>query len=261
VDAQTEVHAQAAASARARRRIERAARDGGILLSGLRLRLTTAEPATGAPVLAQANAHADGYPVRVQLTAPTLEQAINALCARTERRLEQTRSPWAPRPRPEPDRSAPGPVAGLDVRIARIKRCALAARAPEVAAAHMDAMDYEAHLFIDRECGQICVVHGTGPTGYQLSRLRAVAGSRRVRPPLVIDPRPAPTLDAASAAQRLESTGEAHLFFAEPATGRGCLIYRRYDGHYALVTGDPAAQREADTDHEVGSRVLAGSRG
>lgn len=36
-----------------------------------------------------------------------------------------------------------------------------------------------------------------------------------------------------------EPTALPFLFFAEPASGRGRLLYRRYDGHYGLVR--PAA--------------------
>ena len=262
VEAPAEVQAQAVASALARRTIERAARERGILLAGLRLRLTMPDPPTARQALAQANAHADGHPIRVHVTGPTLEQAVDALCTRTQTRLTQTASAWQPRSRPEPDRCAPDPVPGLVPEIARIKTCSLAVCAPEVAAAYMDAMDYDIHLFVDQHSGQTCAVRGTGPTGYRLAWLR-LPTPRGPRPPLAIDPHPAPVLSATSAAARLDKTGEAHLLFAEPATGRGYLVYRRYDGHYALVTGDPAAQRTAppDTDHEAGFRVLAGSRG
>lgn len=258
METQAEVHAQAAAVSQARRRIERTARESGILLSGLRLRLAMPDPLGGGSVLAQANAHADGNPVRVQILAPSLEQAVDALCDRAAARLRATQQAWRPRPRPELGRVAPGPVAGLEPKIARIKNCPLAVCAPEVAAAHMDAMDYDVHLFTEPGSGQTCAVLGSGPTGYHLAWLRLPIPPRHPRPPLVIDPYPAPVLGTAAAAQRLEQTGAAHLFFAEPATGRGYLIYRRYDGHFALVTGDPAGPAEPDAGHEAGVRVLAG---
>ena len=244
VEAQAEVHAQAAACAEARRRIERAARECGILLSGLRLRLNAPESPVAATVLAQANAHADGHPVRVQIVAPTLEQAIDILVARTGTRLEATLHAWVPRPWPEADRQLPAAREGVVGSITRVKSCRLAVCAAQVAAAYMDAMDYDVHLFADQESGQACAVRRAGLTGYRLTRLRPAAPPRQTRLPLVIDSRPAPQLTATAAAVRLEETGAAHLFFAEPTTGRGSLIYRRYDGHFALVTGHPDA---ADT--------------
>jgi hypothetical protein len=262
VEASAEIHAQGAASAQARRWIQRAARESGVLLSDLRLRLSAPDPA-GGRVLAQATAHADGRAVRVQVLAPTLAQAVEALCGRTGSRLRETSRAWRPRTRPEPDRPAPEPVAGLEPKIARIKKCPLTVCAAEVAAAHMDAMDYDAHLFIDRESGQTCAVRASGPTGYHLAWLRPTIPPRHPRPPLVIDPYPAPVLGATAAAQRLHDTGDAHLLFAEPTTGRCYLIYRRYDGHYTLLTGDPTAQASAADDvyHEAALRVLAGVGG
>ena len=40
------------------------------------------------------------------------------------------------------------------------------------------------------------------------------------------------------AIERLNADGEQHLFFANPATGRGNVVYHRYDGHYGLITAE-----------------------
>jgi len=42
------------------------------------------------------------------------------------------------------------------------------------------------------------------------------------------------------AAARLEAAGQPFLFFINAGTGRGNLIYHRYDGHYALI--EPAGR-------------------
>jgi hypothetical protein len=39
-----------------------------------------------------------------------------------------------------------------------------------------------------------------------------------------------------SALERLELSGAAFVFFVDEATGRGAVVYRRYDGHYGLIT-------------------------
>jgi hypothetical protein len=247
VEAQAEVQAQAAC-AEARRRIERAAREDGILLSGLRMRLAYPDPASGALVLAQANAHADGHPIRVQTAAPTPGQALDDLLARTRARLEQTLHAWAPRPWPETARQPPAAPAGTHASITRVKTCRLIVCPAQVAAAYMDAMDYDTHLFTDQESGHSAAVRRAGPTGYRLTRLRPAAPPRQTRLPLVIDPRPAPQLTTNAAAARLEATGAAHLFFADPTTGHGYLIYRRYDGHFTLLTGDPDTANAARSD-------------
>ena len=46
---------------------------------------------------------------------------------------------------------------------------------------------------------------------------------------------PAPRLPVAEATARLEAAGRPFLFFVDSHTGRGSLIYHRYDGHYGLI--------------------------
>ena len=38
------------------------------------------------------------------------------------------------------------------------------------------------------------------------------------------------------AAIRLETAGQSFLFFVNAGTGRGNLLYHRYDGNYGLIT-------------------------
>jgi hypothetical protein len=42
-------------------------------------------------------------------------------------------------------------------------------------------------------------------------------------------------LTVAEARKQLDATGLPFLLFAEPTSGRGRVLYRRYDGHYGLV--------------------------
>jgi hypothetical protein len=53
--------------------------------------------------------------------------------------------------------------------------------------------------------------------------------------------RPAPRLSLAEAEVQLEATGRPFLCFVNTRTGRGNLIYHRYDGHYGLT--EPAESR------------------
>ena len=47
----------------------------------------------------------------------------------------------------------------------------------------------------------------------------------------------APAMLAVREAQEwLELTDEPMVFFGESLTGRGCVLYRRYDGHYGMIT-------------------------
>ena len=47
-----------------------------------------------------------------------------------------------------------------------------------------------------------------------------------------------PTLDLDEAIERIGVDGERFVFFANSATGRGNVLYRRYDGHYGLIAPD-----------------------
>ncbi len=49
---------------------------------------------------------------------------------------------------------------------------------------------------------------------------------------------PAPVLTLDEAIEHLDTGGERHVFFANATTGRGNVLYRRYDGHYGLITSD-----------------------
>jgi hypothetical protein len=79
----------------------------------------------------------------------------------------------------------------------------------------MEQLDHDVHLFIDEVTGREAVVYRGTPAGYD------------------VDP---PRLASRAAVDRLNRGGQPFLFFAEAATGRGRLLYRRYDGHYGLVT-------------------------
>ena len=45
-----------------------------------------------------------------------------------------------------------------------------------------------------------------------------------------------PTLTDAEARIRLEADSEPFVFYLDAETGQGRVLYRRYDGHYGLIT-------------------------
>lgn len=106
----------------------------------------------------------------------------------------------------------------------------------------MEALGFEFHLFTDQATGQDSVIYRTNG-GYRMARARPGTG----RPGLAdasitVSDRPAPRLTPAAAVGRLEAFGQAFVFFIDSETGRGSLVYHRYDGHYGLVA--PARVRE-----------------
>jgi hypothetical protein len=77
-------------------------------------------------------------------------------------------------------------------------------------------------------------------TGYRLARLTPTGVPEpETAVPLTVSSQPAPRLTAGQAVAWLDLTGQPFLFYANAASGRGRLLYHRYDGHYGLVR--PAA--------------------
>jgi len=136
--------------------------------------------------------------------------------------LPAQRLPYFPRP--------PG-----ERTIVRHKSYALARLTPDEAAAEDELLDYDFHLFTEKSTGQDSVIYRTAD-GYRLAM--AHPRPRRlgpVDPSIAISDMPAPRLSVTEAAARLEAAGQPFLFFVNAGTGRGNLIYHRYDGHYGLI--------------------------
>ncbi len=114
--------------------------------------------------------------------------------------------------------------------ILRHKAFALAIATPDEAA-------YDFHLFTDAYTGRDSVIYRAGPTGYRMACTAAVpepTGPAAV--PLTMSSVPAPCLAISEAVERLELTGQPFVFFVDPDTERGTILYHRYDGHYWLIT-------------------------
>ena len=208
-----------------------------------------ADPAVARPAVAQATIDLNGRVVRAQAAGPTMRAAIEQMASRLEVRLGRAARNWealrgtipAAEPGPWRHQSIPAhrppyfPRPG-DQRTV-ISRASYAARpeTPDEAAAELILLDYDFHLFTERSTGQDSVIYRT-PGGYRLamahpkpSRLGPLPGS------MTVSPLPAPRLTVREAAERLDESGLPFTFFIDAATGRGCVLYHRYDGHYGLL--------------------------
>lgn len=192
------------------------------------------------PALVQANLCLDDHLIRAQTAAGYFQEASHLLRMRLGEQLARLASSGTPRPWPAPTHRVQRPefadLPGQDREIVRRKAFALRRCTPDQAALTMDLMDYDFHLFIDAETGQDSVICRVGPTGYRLARLASMAPpSTPVTVPLTIDVHPVQTLTPAEAVQRLNATELPFRFLRDPDTGRGAVVYRRYDGHYGLI--------------------------
>jgi Sigma 54 modulation/S30EA ribosomal protein C terminus len=208
-----------------------------------------ADRAVARPALARITVDLNGQIIRAQAAEQTMRAAIEQMAARLRVRLGRAARNWAALrgtlpatepgewrhqstpahrpayfPRPSGERDVAGHVSYAGGR-----------ETPQEAAAELDLLDYDFHLFTERSTGQDSVIYRT-TSGYRLAmahpkpdRLGPVPGS------MTVSKLPAPRLTVEEAAERLEATGQPFVFFADMGTGRGSLIYHRYDGHYGLI--------------------------
>jgi ribosome-associated translation inhibitor RaiA len=217
-----------------------------------RVKLTAmANPAMEQPAIAQANLDVNGRPARAHVTAESMHKAIDLLQDRLTARLARLDEHWEARrgrmPAAEPHEWRHGnepthrrdyyPRPVEERRIVRHKSFALSRETPDEAAFDMEAMDYDFQLFTDAGSGEDSVLYRTAPDNYRLAQLHPrpdLLGPVAV--PLTVSEIPAPRLSTAEAENRLDITGFPFVFFADEATGRGNILYHRYDGHYGLIT-------------------------
>ncbi len=211
-----------------------------------------ADPSRDRPASARVMVDIDGEPVRAQVRAATMTEAVDLVESRLRRRLEhlaehrqalRRRGPtspageWrhgdAPTERP---RYHPRPFE--DREIVRHKSFTTAEATVDEAIFDLEALDYDFFLFADLATGQDAVVHRR-PGGTYGLQYRSGPGDETVEETAAavdVSPEPAPWLALSEARDRLDVTGAPWIFFVDSERDRGHVLYRRYDGHYGLIT-------------------------
>lgn len=221
-----------------------------VLFARVKLGLEPA-PARERPAFAQVALDLSGDLVRAQVVAHTLSEAVDLLADRLSGQLRHRAAhrkedhrgngvaapgEWRhgdlPTPRP-PHFERP-----MDERqVIRRRSFAGAELTADEAAFEMEQLDYDFYLFCDLASGVDSVLERLSTGVCRLIRVRpstldvTVAAEQLETSPVC-----APVLSLSEALERLDSGGEAHVFFADKASGRGNVVYSRYDGHYGLVT-------------------------
>ncbi|MER7706395.1 HPF/RaiA family ribosome-associated protein [Kitasatospora sp. NPDC097605] len=212
----------------------------------VRVKLTQ-EPnhAVAKPSTAQATLDLNGRPVRAHVAAATMQEAVDLLQDRLNARIARVRAHHRHH-RHDAERSAAGrdhrpQRRDLDVeerRIVRHKSYSLARQTTWAAVFELEAMDYDFHLYTDTETGCDSVVHHDGATGAY--RIASAGAAPEAEPGIEVSAHAAPGLTVADAVARLDLGGLPFVFFTNAETGRGNVLYHRYDGHYGVIT--PADQ-------------------
>jgi len=104
----------------------------------------------------------------------------------------------------------------------------------------MSLLSYDFFLFVELETGQDMMLEQSDDGALILHRLVVDVGEPADVTELPTDVSTSaqvpPVLDVSDAIELLDGAGRSRLFFQNRTTGRGNVIYRRYDGHYGLVT-------------------------
>lgn len=213
-----------------------------------RVVLTMAQdPALDRPARAEVSLDVNGTQVRAHAVASDLLAAVdlmeeklrNNLVQLQDRRRtrhrwigEATEHEWRHGDLPTV-RDAHFPRPPAEREIVRRKTFALTAMTPDEAAYEMGLLGHDFYLFTDSGTGKDAVVYVDGAGRFALRGDTAPGTDSEA---LVERLGGAPELSVTEAVSRLELGGEPFVFFLDPDSGRGRVLYIRYDGHYGLIT-------------------------
>lgn len=222
-----------------------------VLFARIKLTALTA-PALPRPAVAQATLDLDGRLIRAQTARPTMREAVDELHDRLRTRLRRAAGNWEAirgrRPLVEehewrhaglPTKRPPYTVRPDEERqLVRRKSVALARMTVDEAVLDMLLLDYRFHLFVESTSNVDSVVYRTDD-GLHLAQTQPAADVTAAGVRVRLSPHDAPALTVPEAITRLTATGWLFVFFRDSDTGRGAVVYHRFDGHYGLIS--PAA--------------------
>ena len=207
-----------------------------------RLRLhRIAHPGFARPVVAQLRVVLHGRSFGVQVAGATVDDAIEALAIRAGRRsvVARQHAAWpddASRESWWSNRPEHLVLPPWERWLVREKNVRLAVMPIAEAAEAAEWLDLDEHLFVEATTGRPAVIRRFGvpdhvceidaPDDQLIVPVRGIAISRTV----------VPALTTTQAAEMLGRSGRRSVFFVDPATAAGRLLYIRYDGDYSLVS-------------------------
>jgi len=205
------------------------------------------DPAVERWARAEASLNVNGSPLRAHAITSDMLASVDLLEGKLQKILVQhadrirTRHRWIgaaadhewrhgdlPTPR---EAHFPRPPDERDV--VRRKSFALEPMTPDEAAFDMDMLGHDFYLFTDLRSGKDAIVYHNGDGRFAVRGEVVPEGETAT---LVTMVGAAPRLSESEAKSRLDLTGEPFIFYLDAESGRGRVMYLRYDGHYGLIT-------------------------
>ncbi|HEU4975699.1 MAG TPA: HPF/RaiA family ribosome-associated protein [Baekduia sp.] len=211
-------------------------------------------PSIARPYHAEGEIDVNGRIVRASVVGASADVALDELGDRLQRQLRRlaerrtTRRQETGEPEPGAWRHGDLPSRRRDVfprvpderEVLRRKTFALEPMTPVQAAADMVDLDHDFYLFRDARSDGDAVIHrlrDDGRMGLIAAASTAPAADGRW---LAVEPnRFSEPVALQAALDEMAEVDHRFLFFVDRDTGRGAVLYRRYDGHYGLIEAQP----------------------
>lgn len=223
-----------------------------VLHADVRLHLA-ADPARPEPAKARATIDLNGEPMRAHATGRTMTEAIDRLDQRLRDRLDHVAShrralrrrgpggqpgTWRHGDR-DSDRAPFFPRPADEREIVRHKTASPVDVTLDEAVFDLEAMDHDFLLYRDLATGADAVVSRTPVGRYTVQHLDGPKPSAPANVATIdVDPRVPSELSLPVAREILDETNRPWVFFRNPDSGRGEVLYRRYDGHYGRIVSE-----------------------
>ena len=206
------------------------------------------------PASAQVTVDIDGDLVRARASAATMPEAIIAVQRRLRDRLEhrarRRQSLHQASGLPSPGEWRHGDLAARrasyfdrpveDRQLIRRKTFAFAQMTPDEAAFDLEQLDLDFYLFTDLDSGQDALIRRDDTARHRVTLLdpadRPSEWGTNGAALVTLDEQVPTTSTVEQAMGTLDAGHLPFVFFADEASGRGNVVYRRYDGHYGLIT-------------------------
>ena len=222
--------------------------DDPVLFARGKLEVAT-DPAADRPARAQIAVDVNGSVIRAHGRGTSLQEATMEVAHRLRDRLEHRSDRERHRPvalPAEPGHWRHGNLPTMhppwferppaERELVRHKTPAPAELTVDEAAWDMYMMDYDFFLFRELGSGQDTLLL-LAPDGLRLQQAgRADDELDLGATDAEVDREAAAKLSVSEAIERLDAGGERVVFFENATTGRGNVLYVRYDGHYGIVT-------------------------